>query len=73
MEGESEVRTGERVVGLVAGAVLAGCGGVVVYLVPGGDVAGLACGGVLMLVGLEAMVSGVRGRRSWLSRVGPLP
>jgi len=28
---------------------------------------------VLILLGVQAAVSGWRGRRSWLSRIGPLP
>ncbi|HSD16609.1 MAG TPA: hypothetical protein VLC71_05020 [Thermomonas sp.] len=30
-------------------------------------------GGLLCLIGINAVYSGVTGKRSWLSRIGPLP
>jgi type IV secretory pathway TrbD component len=63
----------DRIAALLIGTLFVACGIGVLYLVPRGEVAGLACGAVLLLLGLEALVAAARRRPPLLSRIGPLP
>jgi uncharacterized membrane protein HdeD (DUF308 family) len=62
-----------RVATFVIGALLVLCALWIFYAVPGSNIAGMICGAVLLLLGIEAVVSAVKRRPSWLSKIGPLP
>lgn len=55
------------------GLLLAGAGGYALVVRPDLGWQGAAVGLVLAVVGLEALIAALRGRASWLSRIGPLP
>jgi len=57
----------------VIGALLVLCAIWIFYAVPGSNIAGLICGAVILLLGIDALVSAARRRPSLLSRIGPLP
>jgi hypothetical protein len=58
---------------LVLGAVLAGCGLWSLVAIPTKDVLEWGLGVAVLVVGAEALLAALRGRASWISRVGPLP
>jgi ABC-type multidrug transport system permease subunit len=62
-----------RITAIVIGAFFVLCALWIFYAVPGSNIAGLVCGAVILLLGIEALVSAVRRRPSWLSKIGPLP
>jgi len=55
------------------GVLLAACAIAILIVVPDENLAGLAGGVALLLLGLEAVHAGWKGRRSLLFRIGPLP
>jgi hypothetical protein len=42
-------------------------------IVQSSNLAGLVCGAVIFVLGIEALVAAVKRRPSLLSRIGPLP
>ena len=54
------------------GALFVLCGGWVLIEVPTSNLGGVICGVLLLFLGVEALISVMRGRRSLLSRIGPL-
>jgi threonine/homoserine/homoserine lactone efflux protein len=64
--------TVERVFNVAMGVLLTGCG-VWVLLSPSVDLLRGAGAVLLLLFGVQALLSAWRRRRSWLSRLGPLP
>jgi len=62
---------GERRLGLALGGLFVLLGAAVPVLAP--DWRGLLCAAALVLLGGQAVWSALRGRRSWLARIGPLP
>lgn len=62
-----------RVFAAVLGLSLAGVGGYALVARPDLGWQGAALGLVFTVVGLEAFIAALRGRASWLSRIGPLP
>jgi len=62
----------DRIVAAVIGTLFLGAAGAIVLLTP--LTAGVSLtAGVIGALGLEAVVSAIRGRRCLLSRIGPLP
>jgi len=55
------------------GALFVACGGWILIEVPTSSLGGTICGVLLLLLGIEALVSVMRGRRSLVSRIGSLP
>ena len=66
-------KTSGRVAGTIIGTLFVFCAGWIFYAVPRTNIAGLICGGVILLLGVEALVAALKGRPSLLSRMGPLP
>ena len=62
-----------RALGFVAGAVLAGCGIAGLALVRPLDWKAVLFGSALVVLGGESVWSAIRGRESWLMRIGPWP
>ena len=60
-------------VAIVIGTLLVLCAMWIFYAVPGSNIGGLICGAVILLLGIEELVSAARRRPSLLSRIGPLP
>jgi len=55
------------------GALLVACAAWIVMLVPFSDWLAMIAAGVLFVLGADALVAAKTGRRSVLSRIGPLP
>ena len=62
-----------HVAAIVIGTLFVVCGGWIFAVVPSSNLAGFACGVVILLLGLQSIVAGARRRPSWLSKIGPLP
>jgi len=62
-----------RIASSVIGTVFVVCAVWIFYEVPSTNIPGLICGGVILLLGVEALIAAFRGRRSLLSKIGPLP
>ena len=58
---------------LLIGVLFVLCGGWILIEVPPSNLGGIICGVMLLLLGVEALVAVMMGRRSILSRIGPLP
>jgi hypothetical protein len=65
-------RTGYRVATAIFALVFIACGAYVLFIESPTRAAKVA-GVVLLLLGIDSLVSSVRAKRSWVSRVGPLP
>lgn len=55
------------------GGLLLACGAWIAFGLPASSVGDWLCAAALGLVGAESLWAALRGQRSWLSRVGPLP
>ena len=62
-----------RIAAIVIGVLFILCAIWIFYTVPSSNIAGLICGAVVLLLGIEALVAAVRRRPSLLSRIGLLP
>jgi hypothetical protein len=69
----AEQRKADRVVALLFGVFFSGIAVAVVLLAQPLTTGAAIAAGVLGLLGLEAVVAALRGRRALLSRIGPLP
>lgn len=63
----------ERIFNTAMGALLVACGGWVALALPATSTGEWLGAAGLGLVGGEALLAALRARRSWLSRIGPLP
>lgn len=66
-------KTSGRLATAIIGTLFVLCAGWIFYEVPRTNIGGLICGGVILLVGIEALVAALTGRSSLLSKIGPLP
>jgi hypothetical protein len=66
-------RSSGHIAAIVIGALFVLCAIWIFCAVPSNNIAGLICGAVILLLGIEALVSAAKRRPSWLSRIGPLP
>jgi hypothetical protein len=64
---------GYRLVSMVLGALFMGAGAYVLYTGPSGDTLQLIGSALLIVLGVNLVLSGWAARASWLSRIGPLP
>jgi hypothetical protein len=64
---------GERLFALAFGLFLVGVGCYALLFSEASDVWRFGGGAALILLGGNAIQASWRGRRSWLSRIGPLP
>lgn len=62
-----------RAPAVAIGALFVVLGGAILYLVERANVAGLLCGAVVLLLGVEALIAAARRRDPLLSKIGPLP
>lgn len=66
-------KTSGRGATAIIGTVFIFCAGWIFYAAPPTNIVGLTCGGVILLLGVDALLAALKDRPSLLSRIGPLP
>jgi hypothetical protein len=67
------VKTWERVFLVNFGVILSGVGLYALFLSEASPAWRYLGGGLICVVGINAVYSGLTGKRSWISKIGPLP